>query len=330
MIWHNAMLDLLIAIISFCIGVLLLYKGSDILVEGTTHVVAQFGVSSLIISVIIVAFGTSAPEFAISVGAAAQEYAGLVKSGAAISLGNIIGSCIANFLLVIGISAIIKPIKIKKGIIKREMPIVVLVTFVLLVFVLINLLDAYHLMGGFLFLIFFVIFIWYFIQCAKRERIKTDKYEKGTSIKNGIYIVGGIIGVVLGAWFLIESAITIADFLGIPALIISLSMVAIGTSLPELVVSAMASYRNKSDIAIGNVLGSNVFNILLILGAAALFIPLKTYESINHIILLMIITLVMVPVLYINNEITRRKGIFLIIIYGLFIWYTFSAPSILI
>ena len=322
MIWLNVMIDLIIAIVSFFIGVLFLYKGSDILVEGTTRAAAHLGVSSLIISVIIVAFGTSAPEFAISVGAAMQEYAGYVENGAAISLGNIIGSCIANFLLVIGISAIIKPIKIQKGIIKREMPIVVLVTIILLLFVLINLLDMYHLIGGFLFLIFFIIFVWFFIQCAK--------HEKGTTIKNIIYIIGGIIGVVLGAWFLIESAIFIADFFGIPALIISLSMVAVGTSLPELVVSAMASYRDKSDIAIGNVLGSNVFNILLVLGAAALFIPLKTYDSINHIIILIIITLLMVPILYTNNIITRRKGIFLIIIYGLFIWYTFFAASILI
>ena len=324
------MIDLTVSILSFIIGVVLLYKGSDVLVDGTTHAAAHFGVSSLIISVVIVAFGTSAPEFAISVGAAIQEFAGYGTDGAAISLGNIIGSCIANLLLVIGISAIIKPIKIQKGIIKREMPIVVLVTFILLLFIITNLLDLYHIIGGLLFLVFFILFVWFFIQCARKERIKTEKFDKGSSIKNVIFIILGIAGVVLGAWFLIESAITIADFFGIPAIIISLSMVAVGTSLPELVVSAMASYREESDIAIGNVLGSNVFNILLILGASALFIPLQANEALDHILILIIVTLIMIPILLIKNEISRVKGIFLLFVYALYIWYTFFASTVLI
>ena len=324
------MIDLTVSILSFIIGVVLLYKGSDVLVDGTTHAAAHFGVSSLIISVVIVAFGTSAPEFAISVGAAIQEFAGYGTNGAAISLGNIIGSCIANLLLVIGISAVIKPIKIQKGIIKREMPIVVLVTFILLLFIITNLLDLYHIIGGFLFLVFFILFVWFFIQCARKERIKTEKFDKGSSIKNVIFIILGIAGVVLGAWFLIESAITIADFFGIPAIIISLSMVAVGTSLPELVVSAMASYREESDIAIGNVLGSNVFNILLILGASALFIPLQGNEALDYILILIIVTLIMIPILLIKNEISRVKGIFLLFVYAIYIWYTFFASTVLI
>ncbi len=330
LIQPGVMIALSIAILLFIIGVILLYKGSDVLVEGTTHTAAQFGVSSLIISVVIVAFGTSAPEFAISVGAAVQEFAGYGTDGAAISLGNIIGSCIANLLLVIGISAVIKPIKIQKGIIKREMPIVVIVTFILFLFIITNLLDIYHIIGGFLFLVFFIIFVWFFIQCARKERIKTGKFNKGSSIKNAMFIILGIVGVVLGAWFLIESAITIADFFGIPAIIISLSMVAVGTSLPELVVSVMASYRGESDIAIGNVLGSNVFNILLILGASALFIPLQAMASLDYVIILIVVTLIMIPILFTNHEISRKEGVFLLIAYGIFIWYTFFASTVLI
>jgi len=322
------MLSLPLAFIAFIAGIIFLYKGSDVLVDGTTHTAAHLGVSSLIISVVIVAFGTSAPEFAISVGASIQEYAGLVDQGAAISVGNIIGSCIANLLLVIGISALIRPISVQKGIVKRELPIVILFTTLLLVFGVVGLLDQYHLFGAIIFLVSFCMFIWYFIKCAKKERMKTEKFEEGDLLKNGIMIVLGIAGVVLGAWFLIESAITIADFFGIPALIISLSMVAIGTSLPELVVSAMASYKNESDIAIGNVLGSNVFNILLILGASALFIPLQVADALDHLIILIIVTIIMVPILLTKATVSRLKGVILLLIYVGYLGYTFFGTSV--
>lgn len=323
------MLSVGLAIIVFLAGVILLYKGSDILVDGTTHVAAQIGVSSLIISVVVVAFGTSAPEFAISVGAAMQEYAGVVEGGADISVGNIIGSCIANLLLVIGLSAVIRPIKIQKGIIYRELPIMVLVTIGLLVFSLTGLLDGFHVIGGLLFLLFFVLFVFYFIRIARLERIKVEEFSDGNMVKDSVLIVFGIAGVVLGAWFLIESAITIAHFFNISPLIISLSMVAVGTSLPELVVSVMAAYKDESDIAVGNVLGSNVFNILLVLGAAALLIPLGAMKSVDHLVILLGVTLVMIPILRSNHEISRLEGVFLLVLYAFFIWYMFGGSTFL-
>ena len=323
------MLSIGLAIVVFLEGVLLLYKGSDILVDGTTHIAAQLGVSSLIISVVVVAFGTSAPEFAISFGAALQDYMGIVEGGADISVGNIIGSCIANLLLVIGLSAVIRPIKIQKGIIRRELPIIVLVTFILLLFSISGLLDGLHVIGGILFLVFFVLFVFYFIRCARKERIKVEDFEKGNTVKESIFVILGIAGVVLGAWFLIESAITIANFFQISPLIISLSMVAIGTSLPELVVSAMAAYKDESDIAVGNVLGSNVFNILLVLGAAALLIPLQSMKSVDHLIILIFVTLIMIPIIRSNHEISRLEGVFLLVLYGIYMWYTFIGSSII-
>jgi len=323
------MLSVSLAIIVFLAGVILLYKGSDILVDGTTHIAAQLGVSSLIISVVVVAFGTSAPEFAISVGAAMQEYAGVVEGGSDISVGNIIGSCIANLLLVIGLSAVIRPIKIQKGVIYRELPITVLVTIVLLVFSITGLLDGFHVVGGLLFLLFFVLFVFYFIRVARLERIKVEEFSDGNKVKDSLFIVLGIAGVVLGAWFLIESAITIAHFFNISPFIISLSMVAVGTSLPELVVSVMASYKDESDIAVGNVLGSNVFNILLVLGAAALLIPLGAMKSIDHLVILLGVTLVMIPILRSNHEVSRLEGVFLLVLYAFFIWYMFGGSTFL-
>jgi len=235
------MLSITLAILAFIVGVIFLWKGSDILVDGTSKTAAQLGVSALIISVIVVGFGTSAPEFAISVGAAYQN-------NSDISLGNIIGSCVANLLLVLGIASIIRPIKIRRGIIKREAPILLAVTAFLLLASFFGLLDKYHLIGGVVFLIFFALFIYYFFCCAKKERDNFKKFKTGKTTKNIILIILGIIGVVAGAWLLIESAVTIADYLGIPAFIIALSMVAIGTSLPELVVSSMAEKSNVSPI----------------------------------------------------------------------------------
>ena len=239
------MLSIGLAILAFIVGVIFLYKCSDFLVDGTSNIAAQLGISSLIISVIVVAFGTSAPEFAISVGAAIQSHSD-------VSIGNIIGSCVANLLLVLGISAIIRPIKVKKTIIKREVPIIIGATIVLLLSSFFGLLDTHRLIGGAIFLVLFAVFIVYFIQCAKKERNNdVEKYESGKMLKNIIFIILGIAGVVVGAWLLIESALSIADFFGIPEMIIALSMVAVGTSLPELVVSAMAAYKNESDIAVG-------------------------------------------------------------------------------
>ena len=313
------MLSIGLAILAFIVGVIFLYKCSDILVDGTSKTAAQLGISSLIISVIVVAFGTSAPEFAISVGAAFQSHAD-------ISMGNIIGSCVANLLLVLGVSAIIRPIKVKKTIIKREMPIIIGVTIVLLLSSFFGLLDTHRLIGGAIFLVLFAVFIVYFVRCAKKERNNdVGKYESGKTLKNIIFIILGIAGVVVGALLLIESALSIADFFGIPEMIIALSMVAVGTSLPELVVSAMAAYKNESDIAVGNVIGSNVFNIFLILGASALLIPLNAVNSIGNLLILMVVTLVMFPVLYTGHVISRKEGVFLLVLYLFFICYIFLA-----
>jgi len=180
-----------------------------------------------------------------------------------------------------------------------------------------------------LFLLFFMVFVFYFIRCARRERIKVDHFSNGNTAKNSMFIILGIAGVVLGAWFLIESAITIAHFFNISPFIISLSMVAVGTSLPELVISAMASFKDESDIAVGNVLGSNVFNILLVLGATALLIPLGAMDSVDNLLILLGVTIIMIPILYTKHEISRWEGAVLLVIYTLFMWYIFGGSSLL-
>ena len=312
------MLSIELAIPAFILGVVFLWKCSDLLVEGTSKTAAQLGVSTLIISVLLVGFGTSAPEFAISVGAAYQN-------NSDISLGNVIGSCVANLLLVLGIATIIRPIKIHRKIIKREAPIVLGATIFLLILSYLGFLDKYHLIGGIIFLFSFVLFVYFFISCARNERNNSEKIKSGRTTKNLVFIFIGIIGVIIGAWFLIESAVCIADYLKVPTFLIAVSMVAVGTSLPELVVSSVAAYKNESDIAVGNVLGSNVFNILMILGVAALFIPLQANspESIAYIMILFLVTLIMFPILYTGQKISRIEGVFMLALYSVFIWYTF-------
>jgi len=302
----------------FIVGVIFLWKGSDVLVDGTSKTAAHLGVSTLVISVLFVGFGTSAPEFAISVGAAYQGNSG-------ISLGNIIGSCVANLLLVLGIASLIRPIKIQKKIIRREAPIMFGATVVLLIAAYVGFLDNYHILGGMIFLILFAIFVYFFYCCAKKERDNSKKIDTGKTSKNIMFIFLGIAGVIVGAWLLIESAICIANLFNVPTFIIAISMVAIGTSLPELVVSSMAAYKGESDIAVGNVLGSNVFNILLIIGVAALIIPLNAnnVESLSHIWILIIVSLIIFPILYTGHKISRREGTLMLGIYAVFMWYTF-------
>jgi cation:H+ antiporter len=314
------MIPSILVLPAFILGVILLWKGSDVLVEGTSKTAAQLGISTLIISTIIIGFGTSAPEFAVSVGAAIQKNSN-------ISLGNIIGSCIANLLLVLGVASIVRPIKINKAVIKREYPIMLGATFVLLLSSYFGLLDTHHWLGGIFFLILFTIFIVYFIICAKNEKNNNEKIDVGKTQKNIVLMTIGIIGVIVGAWILINSSIIIAEYLGISIFIIAISIVAVGTSVPELVVSSMAAYKKESDIAVGNVLGSNVFNILLIIGFAALFIPLKAINYLDHLLILFGVTFVMFPILFTGNSISRKEGILMLVIYSVFIFYIFFPLS---
>jgi cation:H+ antiporter len=314
------MIPNILALPAFILGVILLWKGSDVLVEGTSKTAAQLGISTLIISTIIIGFGTSAPEFAVSVGAAIQKNSN-------ISLGNIIGSCIANLLLVLGVASIVRPIKINKAVTKREYPIMLGATFVLLFSSFFGLLDTHHWLGGIFFLILFAIFIVYFIICAKNEKNINEKMVVGKTQKNILLMTLGIIGVITGAWVLINSSIIIAEYLGISIFIIAISIVAVGTSVPELVVSSMAAYKKESDIAVGNVLGSNVFNILLIIGFAALFIPLKAINYLDHLLILLGVTFVMFPILFTGNSISRKEGILMLVIYSVFIFYIFFPLS---
>ena len=318
------MIQILLYSSLFLIGIILLLKSADILVDGASKMAAKLGISSLIISLIIVAYGTSAPESFVSFLAALEGYE-------SIALGNVIGSCIANVLLVLGISAIVRPLKVKKGIIKREMPL--LVGSVLL-FMLVSIGGILNWIGGIILLVVFIFYITFFIGLAKRERemnnreinnTKENKKQQNNLSKNILFILLGIIGVVLGAEFLIMSSIFIANSLEIPKVVIALSIVAIGTSLPELVVSSVASYKNEADICIGNLIGSNIFNITLILGICSLILPIHVeMVSLLATIFLLCVNVVIIFMLYTGYSISRKEGAILLAGYFIYIFYIFS------
>ena len=309
--------ELIVNALLFIISIVFLYKGSDILVEGTSKTALRLGVSSLIISLTIVAYGTSAPEFAASSLASYQSHSSL-------SLGNIIGSCLANLLLVLGISSFIRPISVNLGIIRRELPILTLATVLLLLFSFTRNLGK---SAGVIFLIAFILYIVFFIQAARKERIEVRfiKKNNGKLSKYIFFIIAGLVLVIVGAHFLVNSAVYFAELFGIPEFLIAISMVAVGTSLPELAVSATASIKGEADISLGNLLGSNVFNILLILGVCSLINPIFIdLKSLLSEIFLLAITLVLFPIFYTGRKISRPEGAFLILLYVIYIVVIFT------
>ena len=310
------MLSVLLAIPLFIIGIAILIKGSDMLVEGTSKIALRYGIPIFIISAVIIGFGTSSPELAVTVGAALEKNAN-------ISLGNIVGSCVANLLLILGTAAVIKPVKINKCRRNEESFIVFFSSFILLLFAAIGLLDEYHLIGGGLFIIFFIGSFALFVGCAKQKKQALETVGIEKTWRNILFIILGIIGVILGAWLLIESTVSIASALGISSFFIALTVIAVGTSLPELMVSITASQKNESELIVGNILGSNVFNIFLILGLSALLIPLHAFAALDLMIVLLIATIGILPFLYTGKMITRREGIIFLIGYAVFIWYSF-------
>ena len=311
----SLVLNLIIESIFFVASILLLYKGSDILVMGTSRTAARLGVSSLVISLTIVAYGTSVPELAASGLAAFQSHPSF-------SLGNVAGSCLANLLLVLGLSAVINPLSVSKTIIKREMPVLLLAVLLLLFLSYFNLLNI---VGGVILILFFTLYLAFFIKIAHSEYKTNDVvHEQGSLKKYGAFIVLGIIFVVGGAQLLVHSAVFFADVLGVPEIVIAITLVAIGTSLPELAVSAVASKKGESDISIGNLIGSNVFNILLIIGVCSLITPLPVdAKFIVSTILLLAVTVVLFPILYTGKRISQAEGVFLLVLYGIYIWYVF-------
>jgi len=256
------------------VGFLLLLKGADFLVEGSGSIAKRLGISDLVIGLTIVAFGTSAPELLVNLVAG-------FKGNTDIAIGNILGSNIANILLILGISALITPMMIKKSTTWKEIPLNILAVIVLFLLANDRIIDhasssALSRIDGLVLLAFFVIFLVYTVGLAKAERETAAKYDHyPRSLTISIFMaLGGLAALSLGGNWVVTGAVAIARQWNVSETLIGLTIVAIGTSLPELATSVVAALKKKSDIAIGNIVGSNLFNVLWILGLSATIRPI--------------------------------------------------------
>lgn len=262
------------------LGFVILIKGADLLVHGSASIAKRFGISSIVIGLTVVAFGTSAPELFVNLSAA-------LNGNTDIAIGNIVGSNIVNILIILGVSAIIFPLTVTRGTVWKEIPLSLL--GVLLVFVMANdtLIDkqsfnALTRSDGLALIAFFIIFLYYIVSIAKAQKEENpDELQQLPFWKSSVMIVLGLAGLVFGGKWIVEGAIAIAQQFQLSEALIGLTIVAIGTSLPELATSVVAAYRKQSDIAIGNVVGSNIFNVFWILGISSIIRPLPFNTNIN-------------------------------------------------
>lgn len=306
----------MITYILFIIGFFLLIKGADILVDGSASIAKKLKISNIVIGLTIVAFGTSAPEFIVNIFAS-------VQGNTEIAIGNILGSNIANILLILGISAIIYPISAKKNTVVKEIPFSLLATVVLGIMandVIINGADFSDItrIDGLILLSFFIIFLYYTFGITKPDDDEKKEIKMFSNFKSLIFIILGLVGLVIGGKWIINGAVQIAEFYNISQSLIGLTIVAVGTSLPELATSAIAAYKKQSDIAIGNIVGSNIFNIFWILGASAIIRPLPFNTSSNSDIAMTIFaSIVLFSIMFIGKKrvIERWQGVFMITTY---------------
>ncbi len=310
--------------ILFALGFLFLIKGADVLVDGATVIARKKNISDMIIGLTIVSFGTSMPELIVSLISA-------VNGNSDLAIGNILGSNIANTLLILGVAAMIAKLPIQKATVLSEIPFSLIAT--LLMGFLANAAlfeDSKDLMisriDGFILLFFFFLFMVYIFKAAKDGIYLEEKVKEtsGSVTKSVVMILVGVVALFLGGKWVVDGAVLIAGNLGMSESFIGLTVVAVGTSLPELVTSAISAYKKKADIAVGNVIGSNIFNILWILGLSAIITPLP-FEMISNMDILMIIFSSALLLIAISigktYSIGRVSGVIFFIGYAIYIWY---------
>lgn len=255
-------------ILLMIIGFLMLVKGADWFVDGTSGIAAKLGIPQLVIGLTIVAMGTSAPEAAVSITAA-------LKDNSSIAIGNVVGSNILNILIILGITAVITTVAIQKTTLKIEIPYMIFITVVLILMGVAG--ESVSRIEGTILWVLFIVYLAYLFVLARKGKTEPEKNEKSTWKLILAAIVGGVV-VVLGSNITVDSATKIAELVGISDRFIGLTIVALGTSLPELVTSVTAARKGNADIAIGNIVGSNIFNILFVIGTSAIIAPIA-YES---------------------------------------------------
>ena len=310
---------MLTLVLLFVAGIALLYVGAEALVSGASGLALKMGIRPLIVGFTIIAMGTSSPELAVSMISAVQGTKG-------IALGNIIGSNIANIALVIGIAAIIRPLEIRINTIRREMPYLIFTTGL---FYLLSLDGVIGFYDGLILLVGFTAFILYMIRLAQKDRKDGSQFyddipqtrRQRPMWNNLVFIVLGLAGLVIGSTLMVDSAKQIALQMGISEVIIGISLVALGTSLPELAISAVGAARGEVDLAVGNAVGSNLFNILFVIALVAMVSPIPVSPELLRFdyIFMLGLTIAFLPMMIHKFKITRLEGVFLVAVYVVYI-----------
>ena len=318
-------------VLMFVLGLVVLVVGADVMVRGASRLAVSFGVSPLVVGLTVVAFGTSAPEMAVSVGSALAGTPDL-------AIGNVVGSNIANVLLILGISALITPLLVDEQIIRQEIPIMIGASALLVVMALdgnIGLLESIVL---FALVIAYTVFL--VIQSRRASKAVQDEFETGIptstwdshwAVQIGL-IAAGLVMLVVGADWLVDAAVAFARAFGVSDLVIGLTVVAVGTSMPEIATSIVAAMRGQRDIAVGNVVGSNVFNILAVLGAAGIAsgVGLPVSEAARNFDLwvMLAVAFACLPIMITGREIARWEGVVFLAYYAAYTaWLVLQAQQ---
>lgn len=315
------MIELIINTLLLVLGFVLLIKGADMFVDGASSTAQNFKVSKILIGLTIVAFGTSTPEFAISISAIASGNTDLV-------LGNVIGSCVLNILLILGVVAVIKPIKIKDNTVKKELPLALLISSLLAVLMLDIQLDSGTInqitkADGIIILLFFSVFIYYLVSLAKQKKEQKDEEKPPFKLgKSLLFVVIGLLGIIIGGNLVVDNASALAKILGFSERVISLTIITLGTSLPELVTAIVSSKKGEQDLLLGNIIGSNIFNICVVLGIPVAIFGTITPSSFQVIDLIMLVgsSLLLFIVSETKKNTTKLEGILMLITF--FVYYT--------
>ena len=319
-------MDMVIQILLLVLGFALLVKGADWFVDGAAGIATKFGIPQLVIGLTIVAMGTSAPEAAVSITAA---FAG----NAEITIGNIVGSNVLNILIILGITALVYPVAVQKSSLVFDIPVVLFATAILFV---LGYDGNISRLDGIIMLVIFVAYLFFLFWDAKRpkklesaevqqeeaENEETKNEEKNLSLPKAlIFTVIGLVLIVAGSNFVVKSATFIATALGLSQRFIGLTIVALGTSLPELFTSVTAAMKKNSDIAVGNIVGSNIFNILFIVGLSGLIIPVPfapafRFDTLVSGVAAILLLLCSLP----KKRLSRIAGIFFLICYAVYFY----------
>lgn len=313
-------------------GLVLLVIGAEILVRGASRLASSLGISPLVIGLTIVAFGTSAPEMAVSIGASWAGQADL-------ALGNVVGSNIFNVLLILGLSAVVAPLVVSQQLVRLDVPLMIVASVVVLLMGLDNKISRFD---GVILFSCILAYTFFLIRQSRSEssaevqqQYQTEYSAKSDTamqyVRDAVFILGGLVLLVLGARWLVDSAVQIAQYLGMSELVIGLTIVAAGTSMPELATSVIASLRGERDIAVGNVVGSNLFNLMAVLGLSSIVSPdgvqVADAALVFDIPVMIGVALICLPIFFTGYLISRFNGALFLFYYAAYTLYLLMAAQ---